>query len=180
MNGTAPCRPGTDQIDFKSLTSAQSGGGGVGASSWTLSWVTNSLRNNNARWGRLRAMLGSPSRKWVSWRWVFFADVVDIRKAFILISCSSPATIRHMYPNRIWFHFHFLLKALLWIPAIKIKFTHLSRVWGFPGSSVSKESTCHAGGPGFDPWVKKIPWRRKWEPTPVCLPRKIPWTEKPG
>ena len=20
---------------------------------------------------------------------------------------------------------------------------------------------------GFDPWVKKIPWRRKWQPTPV-------------
>ena len=25
---------------------------------------------------------------------------------------------------------------------------------------------------GFDPWVKKILWRRKWQPTPVFLPRK--------
>ena len=24
--------------------------------------------------------------------------------------------------------------------------------------------------PSFDPWVGKIPWRRKWLPTPVCLP----------
>ena len=24
--------------------------------------------------------------------------------------------------------------------------------------------------PGFDPWVRKIPWRRKWQPTPVFLP----------
>ena len=24
--------------------------------------------------------------------------------------------------------------------------------------------------PGFDPWVGTIPWRRKWQPTPVCLP----------
>ena len=24
--------------------------------------------------------------------------------------------------------------------------------------------------PGFDPWVWKIPWRRKWIPTPVFLP----------
>ena len=23
---------------------------------------------------------------------------------------------------------------------------------------------------GFDPWVGKIPWRRKWQPTPVVLP----------
>ena len=33
---------------------------------------------------------------------------------------------------------------------------------------------------GFDPWIRKIPWRRKWQPTPVFLPRRIPWTEEPG
>ena len=42
----------------------------------------------------------------------------------------------------------------------------------FPGSSVSKESACSAGRPGFNPWVRKIPWRRKWQPTPVFLPGK--------
>ena len=25
---------------------------------------------------------------------------------------------------------------------------------------------------GYDPWVGKIPWRRKWQPTPVFLPGK--------
>ena len=25
---------------------------------------------------------------------------------------------------------------------------------------------------GFNPWVRKIPWRRKWQPTPVSLPGK--------
>ena len=25
---------------------------------------------------------------------------------------------------------------------------------------------------GFDPWVGMIPWRRKWQPTPVFLPEK--------
>ena len=24
----------------------------------------------------------------------------------------------------------------------------------------------------FNPWVRKIPWRRKWQLTPVFLPRK--------
>ena len=24
----------------------------------------------------------------------------------------------------------------------------------------------------FDPWVENIPWSRKWQPTPVCLPGK--------
>ena len=23
---------------------------------------------------------------------------------------------------------------------------------------------------GFDPWVRKIPWRRAWQPPPVFLP----------
>ena len=26
---------------------------------------------------------------------------------------------------------------------------------------------------GFDPWVGKIPWRRKWQPTPVFLHREF-------
>ena len=25
---------------------------------------------------------------------------------------------------------------------------------------------------GFDPWVRKIPWKRRWHPTPVFLPGK--------
>ena len=32
----------------------------------------------------------------------------------------------------------------------------------------------------FNPWVGKIPWRRKWQPTLVFLPRESPWTEEPG
>ena len=24
----------------------------------------------------------------------------------------------------------------------------------------------------FDPWVEEIPWGRKWQPTPVCMPGK--------
>ena len=27
--------------------------------------------------------------------------------------------------------------------------------------------------PQFDPWVGKIPWRTKWQPTPIFLPRKF-------
>ena len=35
-----------------------------------------------------------------------------------------------------------------------------------------KEPTCQFRKPRFDPWVGKIPWRRKWQPTPVSLPGK--------
>ena len=36
------------------------------------------------------------------------------------------------------------------------------------------------GRPGFDPWVRKILWRREWWPTPVVFPGKLLWTEDPG
>ena len=38
-----------------------------------------------------------------------------------------------------------------------------------------KESTCQCRRhrrPRFHPWIRKIPWRRKWQPTPVFLPGK--------
>ena len=35
-----------------------------------------------------------------------------------------------------------------------------------------KESTCQCRRCRFDPWVGKIPWIRKWQPTPVFLPGK--------
>ena len=45
-----------------------------------------------------------------------------------------------------------------------------------PGSTVhglsSKESACQCRRHRFNPWVRKIPWRRKWQPTPVFLPGK--------
>ena len=30
------------------------------------------------------------------------------------------------------------------------------------------------------PWIRKIPWRRAWQPTPVFLPGESPWTEEPS
>ena len=44
--------------------------------------------------------------------------------------------------------------------------------WGFPGGSSSKEPGCQCRRQKrcrLDPWVRKIPWRRKWQPTPVFL-----------
>ena len=43
---------------------------------------------------------------------------------------------------------------------------------GFPGGSVVKNvpTSRRCKRCGFDPWVGKILWRRKWQPTPVFLP----------
>ena len=38
--------------------------------------------------------------------------------------------------------------------------------------SLPAEPQEKCGRPGFNLWVGKIPWRRKWQPTPVLLPGK--------
>ena len=51
---------------------------------------------------------------------------------------------------------------------------HLKQIW--PQFTVSwlsgKESTCQCRRCRFDPWVGKIPWRRKWQSTSVFLPEE--------
>ena len=57
---------------------------------------------------------------------------------------------------------------------------HSLRFWslyyemrGFPGGTRGKEHACQCRRlkrPGFYPWVRKIPWQRAWQPTPVFLP----------
>ena len=45
---------------------------------------------------------------------------------------------------------------------------------GFPGGSVLKNPPANAGDVGdwVEPWVGKIPWRRRWQLTSVFLPGK--------
>ena len=47
--------------------------------------------------------------------------------------------------------------------------------FGLPRWCSGTESSCQCRRHkrrGFDPWVRKIPWRRKWQSTPVFLPGK--------
>ena len=46
----------------------------------------------------------------------------------------------------------------------------------FPSGTSGKESACQRNRlrkHGFDPWVGKIPWSRKWQQAPVALPEKF-------
>ena len=52
---------------------------------------------------------------------------------------------------------------------------HLFTSLGIPGGSAVKNPAYQCRRHrrcGFDPWVRKIPWRRKRQPTPVSLPGK--------
>ena len=44
---------------------------------------------------------------------------------------------------------------------------------GFPGGASGEKCACQCRRQkrlGFDPWVRKGPWRRAWQPTPIFLP----------
>ena len=61
---------------------------------------------------------------------------------------------------------------------------HLYLVWGgryiiyafikgLPRWVIGRESTCHCWNHmrhGFNPWIRKIPWRTEWQPAPVFWP----------
>ena len=54
-------------------------------------------------------------------------------------------------------------------------FTWGNGMSGLPWQLSGKKSACSSDcrrlrRHGFNPWVRKIPWRRKWQPTPVFLP----------
>ena len=79
------------------------------------------------------------------------------KKAF---SPPSPPTLHtHTHTHT---HTH---RALLF--TLTFKSNHLLP-WWFNG----RECACQCSRHGLDPWVRKIPWRRKWQPTPVYLPGK--------
>ena len=63
-------------------------------------------------------------------------------------------------------HFFFDYCSFLSYIRSKSLLVKLSYPWWLRGSSVCLEFR----RPGFNPWVGKIPWRRKWQPTPVLLP----------
>ena len=80
---------------------------------------------------------------------------------------SAPCLRRHVC-RKIWKEFQ---NGKGWL-SVLWRF-HLSKcVWGFPGGSRCKQSSCLRRRCRFDPWGEKIPWRRKRKPVPVFLPGK--------
>ena len=56
----------------------------------------------------------------------------------------------------------------------QLSISHIEvRIWDFHGGSVVQNQSANGGDTdGFNPGVRKIPWRRNQQPTPVFLPRK--------
>ena len=92
---------------------------------------------------------------------------------FVLFACLVICTISI-------FKLDFLKSLITWACNSKIFlfFHHHSCCFYcfkyFPGGSVVNGSTCQCRRPrrcGFYPWVRKIPWSRKWQAIPIFLLR---------
>ena len=85
---------------------------------------------------------------------------------------SDPMDYSSLGPS---IHGIFQVRVLEWVA---IAFSHSQTAWGqilallfIIGGAVGKESACNAKR--REMWVRKIPWRRKWQPTAVFLPGKF-------
>ena len=103
----------------------------------------------------------------------------------VVYKCTKPS---EGWPCRsLWPHFLLLSFHTPATPAAAFLFSRLTSpvasgylhlLFPLPGLGLPRWltwwSVCpQCGRPGFDPWVGKIPWRRKWQPTPALLPGKF-------
>ena len=62
------------------------------------------------------------------------------------------------------------------IPDLWWSYIPIIHCWGFPSGASGQEPAWQCRRymrHGFDPWRGKIPWSRKWHPTPIFLPEKF-------
>ena len=79
---------------------------------------------------------------------------------------STPLPILESLPECKWWWLT-VLPPKLWIESLCLSSPGLLR------GCTGKESACRCRRCGFDPWVDKIPWKRKWQLSPAFLPGKF-------
>ena len=96
----------------------------------------------------------------------------------LLLLVSSEIQISFSHPSGPqWLSSHFIQGTFytqFW--AFWAHFSEPDPTAGYPGGTSGKESAFQyrwCKRHRFNPWVRKIPWRRKWQPPPVFFPGKF-------
>ena len=100
----------------------------------------------------------------------FTRDQISVNNSYCLEpeSSSEPRNSRCGEPTK--------LSQIMLIFFLLSQFLNCGKVHnkkGFPGGGSKKGPTCQCRRYkrcGFHPWVRKMPWRRAWQSTPVFLP----------
>ena len=96
--------------------------------------------------------------------------IITNRKLYISFRCYNSDLILFY---TLWNDYHKSLITICHWPKL-LRFYCLYSVcyMGFPGGISGKELACQCRRHkrrGFNPWVRKIPWSREWQPTPIFL-----------
>ena len=67
----------------------------------------------------------------------------------------------------------FMVPTLTWPPILTCVLRNPVYKWRSRGAVAQTVKRLQCGRPGFAPWIGKIPRRRKWQSTPVFLPREF-------
>ena len=91
-------------------------------------------------------------------------------------ACQAPLSME-LSRQEYWSGLPFSLPGDLPNPEIKAGSPALQAyskksIWDLPGDPVVKIPHFHCRSQMFNPWIRKIHWRRKWQPTPVFLLEK--------
>ena len=113
-----------------------------------------------------------------SWKWKWSRSVVSNSATPWNVAPPSMGFSRQEYCSGLPFPSPFFTSN--WMAKIQSDNTNCCRgcreqdlfyiIGGFPCDSAGKELARNGRRPEFDPWVRKIPWRRERLPTPVLLP----------
>ena len=86
---------------------------------------------------------------------------------------DCPPQRRENSPPRMLLDLNWIVLALLWVSSLLAypeDFGLMNLHTGLPRWLSDKQFIWQFRRHAFDPWVEKIPWRRKWQPPPVFLP----------
>ena len=100
--------------------------------------------------------------QWVTESWTWLSDLTH---TFVFFSFS----INYIYI----YIYEFLHEKAFYFKYSTVYLSIPNSQWTSPVGSVVKESTCPSGDVGerwFNPWFRKMLWRRKWRPCPVFSP----------
>ena len=86
--------------------------------------------------------------------------------------------IQHLFLYRFAIYIFSLVRwfVLLWSLThfLVVLFVFFLNIWCWLPFEFRQQRVClECRRPGFDLWIRKIPWRREWQSTPVFLPREF-------
>ena len=135
-------------------------------------------------WGLLNSKFGEKKKKG-GFRILFLSCAgYWCEGSFYILQFSSPSTLPYILIETSFISLQTLsiLQASVFCGQMRSTCTLQSRMSGIetqfalaylPRWLSGQESICQCRRHGFNPWVGKVPWRRKWQPTAVFLPGKF-------